>query len=524
MWRRQNIEKAFLRAFAIFCRLIFLPENMEMNENRRSLSVLLFCLLTAFLTLLFTSRSSFLYITNNWNDVNSYFTMGKGMMNGLVLYRDLYDQKGPYLYLLNGIAYLISRRSFFGIFLFEVAAAAFSLYYIYKTAVIFCKSETAMLLLPLASAGIYSSLSFYQGGAAEEYCLPFLIYSLYVLFRISGLTEIPSKEELARHFGITGFFAGIITLVKYTMLGFYLGFAVAAFLFLLYAREKAKNIVKYILVFLICFMIPFVPWLIYFGVHGALDDLYRCYVYNNIFHYSALSEHTENAGSRLYELAKYAYWLIFDNLSYFVMIFIGFFGMLFGKGNPVRRLFLPFIFAVTFFVIFFGGNTLPYYSIPLMAFCGAGVGMSGKLIDLVIKKRSIPVFTVLTTAVLLLSVFGATRHCISYDYLRQPKEGFWLTDFKKIVEKEEAPTLLNIGAVDAGLYTVTGIVPTCEYFQTNGIDLPVMFEEQFRYIKEGRTMFILVCSYDFEHLHIHYDKVAEAVYEGQTFSLYKKVR
>ena len=63
-----------------------------------------FCLVIAFAGLMICSRSSFLYPYNDWNDANSYFTMGKGMMNGLVIYRDLYDQKGPYLYLLYGIA------------------------------------------------------------------------------------------------------------------------------------------------------------------------------------------------------------------------------------------------------------------------------------------------------------------------------------------------------------------------------------------------------------------------------------
>ena len=67
--------------------------------------------------LLFTTRSSVLFLCNNWDDANSYFSMGKGMMNGLVIYRDLYDQKGPYLYLLYGIAYLISHKTFFGVFL-----------------------------------------------------------------------------------------------------------------------------------------------------------------------------------------------------------------------------------------------------------------------------------------------------------------------------------------------------------------------------------------------------------------------
>lgn len=66
------------------------------NLIKREWMCIGFCLVTAFAGLMICSRSSFLYPYNDWNDANSYFTMGKGMMNGLVIYRDLYDQKGPY--------------------------------------------------------------------------------------------------------------------------------------------------------------------------------------------------------------------------------------------------------------------------------------------------------------------------------------------------------------------------------------------------------------------------------------------
>ena len=102
-----------------------------------------------FLLLMICSRSSFLYPMNNWDDVNSYFTMGKGMMNGLVIYRDLYEQKGPYLYFLYGLAYLISHRTFAGVFAFEVVAAAFFLLFAYKSMRLFCSRSAALILLPL---------------------------------------------------------------------------------------------------------------------------------------------------------------------------------------------------------------------------------------------------------------------------------------------------------------------------------------------------------------------------------------
>ncbi len=495
-----------------------------MNATKKKDLTPLFCLITAFVTLLFTSRSSFLFITNDWDDVNSYFTIGKGMMNGLVVYRDLYDQKGPYLYLLNAIAYLISHKSFLGIFIFEVIAATASLFLIYRTAILFCEKRSALLLIPLASAGIYSSFSFYKGGAAEEYCLPFLIYSLYVLLEISGITELPDKKALDKKVFIIGIFAGIITQIKYTMLGFYMGFAIAAVLFLIIAGKKIREIFGFIFWFLLAFVITFIPWLIYFGVNDALDDWYRCYVYNNIFFYSAISDNTANMAGRLYTLAKFGYWLMIDNWTYFVFVIIGFLGLLFSKGNIVNKLFAPFIFFTTFFVIFFGGNTLPYYSIPLMAFASIGVGFAGKIVDFVLRPKDTLTFKVAVGAFMVLSVMGASRHCISYDYLHMSPDDFWLMDFKEIVEQEEEPTLLNIGGLDAGLYTVTGIVPTCEYFQTNGIGLPTMFEEQKEYIKSGKTTFILVHEYLFDNLDIHYDRVAEAEYDGVHFYLYKKVR
>ena len=57
----------------------------------------LFAALAAFLTITVCSKSSFLYPLNDWVDVNCFFTVGRGMLHGLVPYRDLYEQKGDLL-------------------------------------------------------------------------------------------------------------------------------------------------------------------------------------------------------------------------------------------------------------------------------------------------------------------------------------------------------------------------------------------------------------------------------------------
>ena len=46
--------------------------------------------------------------------------MGKGMLKGLVPYRDLFEQKGPLIFLMHSAAYLIDRTGFLGVFVFEI--------------------------------------------------------------------------------------------------------------------------------------------------------------------------------------------------------------------------------------------------------------------------------------------------------------------------------------------------------------------------------------------------------------------
>ena len=43
----------------------------------------------AFSVLAVCSKSSFLYPMNDWVDVNCYFTVGRGILRGLVPYRDV---------------------------------------------------------------------------------------------------------------------------------------------------------------------------------------------------------------------------------------------------------------------------------------------------------------------------------------------------------------------------------------------------------------------------------------------------
>ena len=93
-------------------------EISDYLDNKKIIIAIL--LVASIFTLLICSKNSPLYPYNDWVDGNAFFTMGKGMFNGKVPYKDLFEQKGPLLYLIYGIGYLISHDTFLGVYLLEV--------------------------------------------------------------------------------------------------------------------------------------------------------------------------------------------------------------------------------------------------------------------------------------------------------------------------------------------------------------------------------------------------------------------
>jgi len=148
-----------------------------------SLRIFVTCLLISFLFLLIATKSSPLYPFNDWVDANISFTMGKGMMNGKIPYRDLFDHKGPLFYFLFGLAYLISNTSFLGVFIFEVISFSVFLFFSFKLLSLYLDRQYAMIALPLLAASVLNLNSYVQGGSSEEFCLPLLIISLFYLCR-----------------------------------------------------------------------------------------------------------------------------------------------------------------------------------------------------------------------------------------------------------------------------------------------------------------------------------------------------
>lgn len=65
-------------------------------------------------------------------DANCLLTVGRVMRAGGVVYRDIYEQKGPTLYLLHALAACVSDSGFLGVYLMETLSLASALFAAYR--------------------------------------------------------------------------------------------------------------------------------------------------------------------------------------------------------------------------------------------------------------------------------------------------------------------------------------------------------------------------------------------------------
>ena len=225
----------------------------------------------AALVLVWCSKSSPLYAFNDWMDANIFFTMGKSMLHGRVLYRDVFDHKGPVLYLLYGLAACVDNTGFGGVLLLETAAFAAFLWLGLRSAEVICGRGLHPAWTALPAAAVAASRAFSHGGSAEELLLPLLAAALFGA--VSTLRA--SRPMPLRRVVLHGFLAGCALWLKYTVLGFYLAWvAVLAVLYL--RRGWLRQLGRSCAAYLGGLALAALPWFAYFGAYHALDAWWEC--------------------------------------------------------------------------------------------------------------------------------------------------------------------------------------------------------------------------------------------------------
>ena len=285
------------------------------------------CAVLAALILLLTSQSSPLYPINLWGDANCLFTVGRVMKDGGVLYRDIYEQKGPLLYLIHALAACLSDTSFWGVYIMEALAMTVALYAAYRLMRLRAGMGFSLGAAAFFGAAFASCTAFIRGDSAEEFCLPLLMAALAIAYAEYGRRAKPMRTKRLL---VCGALAGCVATIKYTLLGAMIGLCAVEGVLALKEGGLLRAL-KSAGVFLGGMAVPILPWIVYFAANGALSDAYAAYIYNNIFLYSGAAKTWAN---RLTEWTT----LFADNLLWTVPALLGMIALAFDGGRSALRL------------------------------------------------------------------------------------------------------------------------------------------------------------------------------------------
>lgn len=181
--------------------------------------ILLLLTLYATVVLMLMSMDSPLHYIYNRHDSAWFFMCGKAMMNGLCPYVDFTDSKGPLLWLIYGVGYLISPRNYVGVYVLSCLCYGGILYYNYKTARLLLGDERRSLLVTLVMPLFYFLYWFHNEVRAEDFCTLPVAASLYCLFRLlyDGSGSVAAQPSVRRCGLVMGASFMSLVLIKYNI-------------------------------------------------------------------------------------------------------------------------------------------------------------------------------------------------------------------------------------------------------------------------------------------------------------------
>ena len=256
----------------------------KMQKKKEKIFIILFCAFMGTVCIMVNSMNSFLYKFTENNDAHCFVTTVRCMFRGDVLYKDVYEHKGPLLYFLYALGFWIYPKSFAGIAAVEAVFYSVYVFFAYKITELFVDKKVFRYLITLCTAWISSSdIAFDGGGQCEELTLPFLCITMYIVLKYYK-KEYPNKIK-ARDVILIGMCFAFTFWIKYTLTGLYLGLVILIVVY--QVKDKtAKNLGFYILEFIAGFCIGSLPVIVYFAINSGFADLIHVYFYNLIFVYS----------------------------------------------------------------------------------------------------------------------------------------------------------------------------------------------------------------------------------------------
>ena len=250
-----------------------------LNVKNQTVRQFGFFFLLAFAVLFICSPDSYTHDLFDRMDSAWFYMCGKAWMNGLTPYVDFADSKGPLLWFIYGIGYLLSPHSYIGVFWLSVLLYTGIFFCVFKTSTIFLKERWQSYMVVAMMVCVYFSFWFHYETLSEDWANGFVALAFYRMC----LLMYSDRGREPRSVYLTCFLLGLCLagtlLIKFNITVM-LGLVYCYVLFFLF-REK-HNIVMALLSFLAGCAAILLPLVAYMLVAGSLSAFIQEYFINTM--------------------------------------------------------------------------------------------------------------------------------------------------------------------------------------------------------------------------------------------------
>ena len=451
-------------------------------------------------SLLATSSPS--YTMNPWDDVSCYYGVAKAMNNGRVLYKEIYEQKGPYMYFMYQVFLLFNQTGFTGLFIGEMIIAVLCAIISYKTITLVDNNTTRGIIFTiLVEALYYNSYVYYLGGSAEEMVLPLLYLSAYIMTRLLVKDDLTKKSAIA-----LGIACGYIFMVKFSI-ALIIVFEIAGICIYYACNKKYKELLHFGLTSIGGFVLIIVPEILYLLFTQSFKDFFVVYIHNNISVYK-MSNSTKHLVETFFRYSWFSYLSLFSVLLVFINRDINY---------KKKIAFAIYLFSLLF--ISFKEGMLWYYCQPLVILAPLCAVFLPRVSTLIYDaKYYVSQALLIASSIIVIFTFIFIDES-NMVHMSRTKDFYPYYQMAEVIERDnldkDKRTMLAYQTMDNDLYLIANIAPSEKYFCYLNIfsTLPEGNKEQREYIINNKVTYVFT-QHDFSG--IEEFKNYELVYSFET--------
>lgn len=248
-------------------------EYLDERKKTRRRNILI-VVITTLVMLVWSAYNSPLFPYYTSGDSSIFMLIGKGITEGKLPYRDLFDHKGPVLFWIEALGWAIAGRT--GIWILETLGTVVSVFLIIRI----CDMLRSNWVFPVLGTAVVYLTYFGRGNLCENYSIPFIYFCVYLVIHYfqSGSHKHPWQYAFA--YGVC---FGVLAFIRVNNATVICGFVLCIIIQLILAGEF-KNLIQNIITGLAGVLTVAGPICLYFYSKGALQEmLFSTFTYNFLY-------------------------------------------------------------------------------------------------------------------------------------------------------------------------------------------------------------------------------------------------